>query len=370
MTLDPGTLLAGPRGRRLLLAFATAGRHALGPEDPRVRLGSAVMLVSYRLDPGRGTSRVLFGPGAEELLRAPTTPDDVARLLTEAPLPDPTPAALLDALTEAVDHARYWQEPDGEDVLLATPAVRRALVRIAEHVAGSPHASWWSSPVDRAAQRTVTWETDDARPPSAPVSAAEALAAWRAETVADERRARRERPTDPTASWSGVWWSTPALGLTRTCRDLAGHGPLGLRLVEDSLGWERAATGAVVVPGEARVFEVDGAAAWAALCRAHPLDVTAQKRHDWFRTTGRDGAWVMPDWQGVAEEFDGVHLTVAGYLAAAGTAIPVGDAAASVIAGWNPDETVWLRDVVGVVPGTARWRRDDDGAWSPEWTRP
>ncbi len=80
--------------------------------------------------------------------------------------------------------------------------------------------------------------------------------------------------------------------------------------------------------------------------------MTAQKRHDWYRTTGRDGRWVMPDWSRVAEMYGGVHLTVTGYLAAAGTAIDVDDDAASVIAGWAPDETHWLTDASAP---TATW---------------
>lgn len=85
---------------------------------------------------------------------------------------------------------------------------------------------------------------------------------------------------------------------------------------------------------------------WAQLCRRFPLEITAQKRHDWYRTTGRDGRWVLPDWDAVAEVYGGVHLAVAGYLAAAGTAIDVDGDAGSVIAGWAPDETFSLTDDV------------------------
>ena len=82
------------------------------------------------------------------------------------------------------------------------------------------------------------------------------------------------------------------------------------------------------------MFEVDGPQAWAQLCRRFSLEVTAQKRHEWYRTTGRAGRWVIPDWLRVGEVYDGVHLTAAGYLSAATTEIPVDDDCASVIAGW------------------------------------
>jgi hypothetical protein len=51
----------------------------------------------------------------------------------------------------------------------------------------------------------------------------------------------------------------------------------------------------------------------------------------------------MPRWPAVARDWDGVHLSVAGYLATAGRALPVG-AARTLLGGWNPDETYWLAD--------------------------
>ncbi len=97
--------------------------------------------------------------------------------------------------------------------------------------------------------------------------------------------------------------------------------PAGLWFVEDDMGWTRAVSRRMRVPCGVRVYEIDGAQAWAQLCREFPVEVTAQKRHDWYSTTGRVGRWVIPDWPRVAECYDGVHLTVCGYLAAAGTAI-------------------------------------------------
>lgn len=105
---------------------------------------------------------------------------------------------------------------------------------------------------------------------------------------------------------------------------------------------------------------------WAALCRRHPLDVTASRRHDWYRTTGRDGSWVQPDWSAVAQETDAVHLTMRGYLTTAGLAVPVSEGVASVLAGWDPDATYWFAGAA-VDPGTARdWVYDsDDDCWVP-----
>ena len=55
-----------------------------------------------------------------------------------------------------------------------------------------------------------------------------------------------------------------------------------------------------------------------------------------------------------------MHLTVVGYLAAAGIAIDVDGDAASVIAGWAPDETFWLTDDVHADGDIVEWMRDDN----------
>ncbi|PYH01852.1 DUF1990 domain-containing protein [Arthrobacter stackebrandtii] len=74
----------------------------------------------------------------------------------------------------------------------------------------------------------------------------------------------------------------------------------------------------------------------------------------------------MPDWSAFKDKYDGVHLTVGGYLATAGVAIPVDGACSSVLAGWDPDATFWFRDVAAEAESVQRWARvQDDPAWSP-----
>jgi hypothetical protein len=86
----------------------------------------------------------------------------------------------------------------------------------------------------------------------------------------------------------------------------------------------------------------------------YPRDVTASRRHDWSRFTGRDGTWLLPDWPRAASDWDGVHLSIAGYVSATGLAIPAGDAA-TVLAGWGPDQTLWLNDVFTSVDRAGTW---------------
>lgn len=100
--------------------------------------------------------------------------------------------------------------------------------------------------------------------------------------------------------------------------------------------------------------------------------MTGEVRHDWFRTTGRAGTWLIPDWAAVADAYDAVHLQVGAYLAAVGTAIDVPadsgfEGAASVIAGWDPDETFWFTHRVRDTGEPVVWEAvDTDGGrrWS------
>lgn len=118
----------------------------------------------------------------------------------------------------------------------------------------------------------------------------------------------------------------------------------------------------LVAPPHVRVFEIGRAADWAHLCTRFPLDVTAHKRHDWYRITGHTGRWLVPDWLRVAEHYDAVHLQVGAYLVAAGAAIPVADhsGAASVIAGWNPDETFWFTPDITHGNDVNHWTLNDN----------
>ena len=286
------------------------------------------------------------------------TPAEVARLLDALPLDGLDTDVLLVALQAAVDSARYWQEPDGEDLLAATPQMHAPLDRIATSVASSDLAAWWVTPIERTAQASVVFDDPQTQPSDQ--AADMVLSRWRDRTLAEEARAQRERPADPRAAFSGTWWSTPPRDLTRTTRRTGGDGPVGLRLVEDAWNWEWASVRAIVVPAESNIYELDGALAWSELCRRFPLEVTASRRHDWFRTTGATDRWVVPDWVRVADHFDAVHLTTAGYLSTAGRRVAVQGDTSSVLAGWNPDETYWLTDPPAATQ-EQRWDRLDDG---------
>ena len=262
------------------------------------------------------------------------------------------------ALERSVDSARYWQEPDGEDVLAGLPVITAAMHPVGEQLMAAPGIQWWGQP-RRVEQWAIDWRSAD-DPAPLPKNPGQTLMEWARTERAGEERAARERPRDPRANFSGTWWSIPH-GLVHT----VGQVPAALGLVEDSLGWERATT--VPVRGAGRTLEIRTAADWISLCRRFPLEVTASRRHDWFRATGRQGRWVIPDWEKVAGDWDAAHLTVLGYLNGATRALQVDAETATVIAGWAPDSTIWLTDVAREWEGAWQtWHRASRGdPWTP-----
>lgn len=372
--MRPDDLLAGPRGRRLCLLYATqdAGPDSAAAEELRV----AAMYASMgRSNDGGGTRYVsaasyIGDVPASGVFQVPdVSPGEVAHLLHTVPLAQPNDRAMIRSLADAVDNARYWQEPDDEDVLLALPEIRAALPRIAELIVSSAENLWWMTRADAHTQWVVAFPPSRAPTPPDSLTTVQRLDRWRAAAIEEESTAQRDRPTDPTKRYSGTWWSAPVFAATATTRALPELGPVGMWLVEDSFGDDIATASRVAVPADATIYEITDAEAWAELCRRYPLEVTASRRHDWYRTTGRAGRWVIPDWSQVAEDYDAVHLTVAAYLSAAGRAIPVDEDRASVIAGWDPDKTYWLRDIGEAAPGdtanaaardTERWQYDQD----------
>jgi hypothetical protein len=159
-------------------------------------------------------------------------------------------------------------------------------------------------------------------------------------------------------------------GLPVTTRALPGLGAVRLAVVEDGLGWKFGRCWPLRPRAGARIYEVDGPAAWASLVASFPLEVTKSRRHDWWRATGQSGRWLIPDYQAVAAEYDAVHVSVIGYLITAGLAVPVpssGGEARTLLAGWDPDATWWLTDVLSPDGPPEDWAADDDGGagWHP-----
>lgn len=323
------SLLVGPYGRELCAAIATTA----APGEKWIR------------------------PTHEEFLGAlaAATPSRVAALDGHQ---------LLSALEGLVSQAVYWQPPNDDRERLARPEVGEALRPIADAVAGHPATAWWWAPLDRPSQMHVRYWFTEWEPLLDVVDTRAALRSWRDSTLATERR---DAAHPDRRSTSGQWWSDPAFtGAAWTTPHLTGVGPLRLYGTEDSMGWDRARAHPVLVDERSRVFEVAGPQDWARLVDDFPLEVTHGKGRDWGMTTGRRGRWWIPDWAAVAEEYDAVHVTVAGYLATAGWAVPT-SRGATVLAGWGPAHTLWLRpDRLAHTEVVQQWHRirsaEGDGA--------
>jgi hypothetical protein len=266
-------------------------------------------------------------------------------------------AALIGPLAESVSWAMYWQPPDGVDRALAHPEVAGELYPAAQAVTGAPAARWWSGGIGPGIQQHVEALPGNGEGPHLS-GTADRLATWRA-GMAEHERLAAGRPADPAASFSGYWWSSPILaGLACTTRALPGLGALRITAVEDWPGWDEVLCWPVTPRRPARVYEITGPAAWTALVARYPFEVTKSRRHDWWRVTGWAGTWLMPDYAAAAADYDALHLTVGGYLTTAGRALAVNDARC-LLAGWDPDATYWLADVLASGGPPVRWVRDD-----------
>lgn len=325
-------LLAGPRGRELCARLA-------GIDVQELRERSAPPQPSARLVPVRRSWRG-FRPAEAEL----SDDDDPGDDDEEQPPPFPTdrddPLAFIPALADVVEDTNYWGGQPATDPL-EHPDVIAQLRPVAARLAASAGCQWWWSGLDRAAQRFVQWTARDDEGPGLGY-AAEMLRDGEARADEDERGMSRDRHRAAGSGMSGPWWTHPVA--TSTTRRLGRLGALLLAGQEDGFGDTEAVVWPLAVSGTARILEVDGPQAWQRLVATYPRPATATYRHTWA-WTGWDGDWLVPRWSAVARDWDGVHVSVACYLAVAGRALPVGTAR-TLLGGWNPDETYWLADVL------------------------
>ncbi len=266
------------------------------------------------------------------------------------------------------DEERRWSLAKGGQEELRTVAA----VLVAEGEA----LGWWA-PVDRADQRLVAWDAC----PEIGAGGIEGLVrehVARARRENEERLARsRQRPRlRPRRRVGAMWWSAPGFApLTWTTGAVAPMPSTALLgFIDTHQPFE--ATGASIfsleIDPSARVYEVTEPEDWRRLVEQFPEDVTGTHDGEWRAWGGVTGPWVLPDWEGVMTHYDGVHVTVGGYLTSCGRALPVGDAH-TMLSGWIPDATLWLGDVVVARQLLGRWHGQPTGdvdqimaAWAPD----
>lgn len=271
---------------------------------------------------------------------------------------------LILALEQTTSAGMYWQPPDERDVFLALPAVRELLLPLAEALLENPGVDEWVSAVALDRQAAVSWRIYTGEWPLKLTGVLSGVQLWRKRMTRQERESA-ERSIRFPAIWSGDWWSTPVPSGSPETTAVRAEGPNGLRLVEDGTGDRQAQVQRLAVVRAPRVFEVDGAEAWAGLVARYPLDVTQSRHSDWLRATDCEGPWLMPDWLAVAADFDAVHVSIWGHLVTAGAALPVpGTESYTMLAGWGPDATFWFGDVLEPVGDLELWEKSDEGGWS------
>lgn len=292
--------------------------------------------------------------GARSDWRAPwdTPPDSVPSAVAAAAAVLPS-TPVDEVLTEAVAAAEHTAGPWTADapvqlaVALRLAPDRRPLAEaVARRLAGV-----WSAPLDPAGQ---VWFTDDE--PFEPDRSGGP--GGRAGATGWAPLGSPRRPCDAwvTATWQGLWTATaPGDRLAAHMADTWEMFRLPVtrwRLLPD--------------PG-ARVLELDGPDAWAALASDHPLARRVRPESSWevpgvnppppgvrdlaalpgqraVRTTMRH--FVEPDWDSVAAEWDAVHLTWSGFLLAEGTAVDLGGGDVAMLRNWRSERTLWLNPVL------------------------
>lgn len=325
-------ILLAPRGRRLCWSLLDVG---LSGQDEQAWTGGYDVWAGAYHDDLRGLASGLgaWVEAADPAALAQSTDELV----------------LLAALAGAVDNAMYWERPDEVDQALTDPAVREALLPLAAAVATAPATRWWTSaaPLDR--QQYVQW-TDEHGSALEVAGTAGKLAYWRANN----------------AQWA-TWWSTPRpSSIPATTRAIAGLGAVGLGLVEDSFDCQQAICWPVTPSRPARICEITAPRDWENLVGRYPLDVTSARRRSWRYLSDWNGTWLIPDYQAAAADYDAIHLTVAGYVLTAGRALPA-ENARTLLAGWDPDGTYWLTDILTASGQPRTWnRRGQPVTWEPE----
>ncbi|HQU00689.1 MAG TPA: hypothetical protein PLG60_09320 [Acidimicrobiales bacterium] len=320
-------LTQGPLGRAVLVDLMGARPDVLA-RDVGLNLGGqpySVQKPSSDRAIGASSSKGIEAMNDEQNLHVARS----INLLVEEQLPTvkeflKNSSDVMRRVGETIEHYAYgpaelWQ-PLREALVLAEGSISR----IAEAVAATSDLDWWWGKISAQDQK---WMGD-------PVGTLN-LASTPVKPI--------EPPSDEQRSW---WWVSPVRSdLLRTTRGPVGPYPSVASICRS--GYESAQrdqldTWAVQIPESVKVYEVLCAEDWASLVERYPRQCVDGRNSEWTRWTGSEGPWLLPDWDSIARDFDGVHVSLTGYLASAFRALPAGEAQ-TVLIGWNPDETLWLR---------------------------
>ena len=252
----------------------------------------------------------------------------------------------LQAAYVAIDELSIWR-PDFQEVMKYSLLNGRKLRNLARAILERPDAGWWFTPMDKKAQTWAARKHDAPTLPKFKPPSAAPMTYWEQRTNKSE---------------SGLYTCTSFEGNSSflTAMDISDvHGPNDLTMeFEFPIKQWR-----LSVSDAARVYEINGPADWHQLCVEYPAksardasDPEESDNEGWALyplatlprdSDGQDFAtdvenWLTPNWSAVAEDWDGVHLTLGGLLTAEKVRV-VSDAGWSMLRFWDMEQTMWLR---------------------------
>jgi|HubBroStandDraft_1064217.scaffolds.fasta_scaffold22569_3 hypothetical protein len=269
---------------------------------------------------------------------AVTSADDWQRTIAEASERD-----LIELLAE--ESGNFGFNLENEAVWGLTAAAAEELKPVSDALITAAGARrWWEGTI-LADQRFVAW---DGCPPLRGSD-------LETEVRAAMRELRPGCPDNLQPGFGSEWWSIPSFAeRSWTANELDSIWSTGLLYFSDAFG-PRDDPAVLIANGEipalwqmtfnasARVYEVGCPEDWGSLVDRFPCAVSRTHGYDWSRWGNAPGPWLLPDWENVMECYDGVHVSIGGYLLSCGLAIPVRNGY-SMLVGWLPGATLWLRD--------------------------
>lgn len=296
----------GPRGRFFCYELAAIASNDDGRSPVYALMFDLAWMFSQHQD---GTFRITLGE--EKVPSSKATIAKLAAALDDVDLSGIRSHHLLEAFQASVDEARYWQDPTGTDMVLASSLLREPLSRIATHVASMDEAAWWFGPASGE-----QWES----------------------AYIPEELPRDE----PGSVWEHVddgWETSPGWGRVSSSR-LLDRVPVHALLKEDRLGEDEEGRQILNPP---TVTEVDEGL-WRDLCMRFPNPAKRYRSECLDGHGGPGKPWVSPNWAEVGREYEALHLSLAAYLQLSGAVMDLGEYR-TVITGWDPDVTYYFREV-------------------------
>jgi hypothetical protein len=264
----------------------------------------------------------------------------------------------LGLLADLADSTFSFGFSGSDDAVWGLTALASTELRpVAEALVSAPGSARWWAPVVLTDQRFLEW--DGCPRVTGPEVEHAVRDGMRAERAENREGLARSRPKErPGTRIGAFWWSAPDFAQqTWTTRPAGDIPAIAFGHFIDTL-WPFEETGVTVwslpIAPHTRVLEITGPAAWQALVTRFPRDVTGTHDGEWRYWGGVPGPWRLPDWEQVMDHYDGVHVTIGGYLASCGLALPVAGGY-TMLAGWIPDATLWLRDVTTSARPLGRW---------------